>query len=195
MKQKTVLTIGAAALGLALLSKRKSVSGVGATDTALALQMIRDAGMDINSNFYTLSFSDVFELTRIMKTVKYKAPGSRHRNGSPARYFWEYMQRVANRSGVYGSPDPAVYDQMLDDTVEHIVSVVLSNAYRRTLYFNELERFMFRDGRGKYGAKQRLVEMLKRDYNNGLFGYSSDYVFDDNAFKQAANYILGFYVK
>lgn len=61
-------------------------------------------------------------------------------------------------------------------------------------YMDEIRRFMFRDGRGRYGAKQRVKEMLKEDYARGKFDRSSWRRFNDESRSIAADRIIDYYM-
>lgn len=53
------------------------------------------AGIDIHSDFFTLSQFQVCTLVYLAKQQKYRKPKSA--NGSTARYFFARLQRQANR--------------------------------------------------------------------------------------------------
>lgn len=61
-------------------------------------------------------------------------------------------------------------------------------------YMDEIRRYMFQDGRGRAGAKQRVMEMLLSDYYRGKFDRSSWRSFNKNARSLAADRILDYYV-
>lgn len=61
-------------------------------------------------------------------------------------------------------------------------------------YMNEISRFMFKDGRGRYGAKQRVKEMLKEDYARGKFDRSSWRRYNDESRSIAADRIIDYYI-
>lgn len=103
-KLSDYMPLAAIAAGVLLLRNKSGVSGIGATNTWRALDMIEQAGMDINQDFFTLTYDQISELVHIMKKCGYRAPDARYRAGSPARYFWYFMQRVNDRpvNGISG---------------------------------------------------------------------------------------------
>lgn len=111
MKANNIFPILAIAAG-ALLIKRNRISGVGATDQDLALQMLDEAGIDIRQSYHELDFAELQELHYIMKIVGYKAPSRKVRSEAPVYYFWRYLRHIAQKNGVFGVSEATKEDEL-----------------------------------------------------------------------------------
>lgn len=60
-----------------------------------ANEILQRAGVELGTNFYTLSSSQVEALLVEADRVKYRKP--KQANGSRGRYFHDYVQRRANK--------------------------------------------------------------------------------------------------
>lgn len=50
-----------------------------------------------NKDFYELDHNEVDELLKIAKQVGYRPPTAKYRSASPARYFYQHLERLASR--------------------------------------------------------------------------------------------------
>jgi hypothetical protein len=62
-----------------------------------AFRILNECGISKGTDFYALRFENIAALVRAAKARGYKAP--RNRNGSTGRYFYEYVNRAANKKG------------------------------------------------------------------------------------------------
>jgi len=70
-----------------------------ATNTTYALNVgLPVIGVSIETDFHALPLSAASELSALADYCGYKRP--KNANGSKARYFWAYLQRVNKRKGV-----------------------------------------------------------------------------------------------
>lgn len=63
------------------------------------IKILRDEyGFDFEDDFHMLPSSKVLDLLTVYQIARYRAPGPKDRNGSPMRYFYQYLQRFVEKN-------------------------------------------------------------------------------------------------
>ena len=56
-----------------------------------------DHNIDFEQDFHALSSAAIDSLLETYRIAKYRAPSAKERNGSPMRYFYQYLQRFIDK--------------------------------------------------------------------------------------------------
>lgn len=83
--------------GLKVFEQQVEVLHKGLSAEYIIAILRNEHNIDFSLDFHALSSADIDSLLETYKIARYRVPGPKVRNGSPMRYFYQYLQRFVDK--------------------------------------------------------------------------------------------------